>query len=117
MSFDWSTIIWLLGAFLAVSTFLKLCNERTNKLRGMLNDWLQNELKTIHQKKRLLAVARKKRAELKIQQELQAAAAQEEIKKLEIVKHLAEKKEQDRLHEQEISEKAQEIKAMRERAA
>ncbi len=115
--FDWSIIIWLFGAFLAISSFLKLSNARTRSLHDKLNEWLKAELRTIQQKKRLLKIAREKRAQLKLQQELQAAQVQEEIKKLEISKMLAEKAEQDRIREKEIAEKAKEIKEMRNRVA
>lgn len=91
MTFDWTIAVWLIGALLALTSFLRLSNARSKALHDKLQTWLTDEIKSLQQKRHLFEMVRKKRAELRIQQELQAAKAEEEIKKLEIAKLLNER--------------------------
>jgi hypothetical protein len=84
--------VWMLAAFLAISSLLKLSQSRWLELHSKLNTWLQEEAKTIKQKKRLFLTVKKKRQELQRQRELEAAAVEAEIRKLDITKQMEDRK-------------------------
>ncbi len=81
---SWKFLIWLLGAFLAISTLVSMCRARRATLEQKLVSWLTTELGNLRNKRRLLLRVRKRRAELKAREEVLAAAAEAQIAELNI---------------------------------
>lgn len=62
MSLDmpWGWILWAVAAVMATSSLVKLANDRRNELQDKLDTYVENQLKLIYHKKKILAEHRRR---------------------------------------------------------